>query len=66
MSTAYLDSAGNVNTAIANDVQNFQFAVAQAAAVPNAATQAALAVVSAQVGTDNITGLPSAGSLTSP
>lgn len=54
---AYLDSAGNVNTAVANDVQNFVFAMRQAAAVPVAPTQSAAVAAGAQLVTDGLTGL---------
>jgi formaldehyde-activating enzyme involved in methanogenesis len=56
---AYLDSAGNVNTAVANDVQNFVFANRQAAATFGV-TQAAVASTGAQLVSDGLTGLTSA------
>jgi hypothetical protein len=60
MSQPYLDSAGNVNTAVANDIQNFVLAARQAAAVPQAAaaTQAAVVAAGAQLSTDAVTGMP--------
>jgi hypothetical protein len=59
MAQPYLDSAGNVNTAVANDVQNYVFAVAQNAALGSlASTQAAVQATATQVfTTDAVTGL---------
>jgi hypothetical protein len=56
----YLDSAGNVNPAIANDVQNLVFAMRQQVAISGNPPPAAVAVAAAQVAADNITGLTSA------
>ena len=53
MSQPYLDSAGNVNTAVANDLQNFAFAMRQQA-IPG--TPVPAAVVAAVIA-DAITGL---------
>lgn len=58
MTQPYLDSAGNVNTAVASDIQNAVFAARQAAAVPLPSTQANQAAVGAVVANDAITGLP--------
>ena len=57
MAQPYLDSAGNVNTAVANDIQNAVFAARQAAAVPLPSTQANQAAVGAVVAADSVTGL---------
>jgi hypothetical protein len=54
----YLDSAGNVNTAVANDIQNFVLAQRATAAVPATAAQPMVAAAAAQVATDQVTGLP--------
>jgi hypothetical protein len=58
MSQPYLDSAGNVNTAVASDIQNLVFAQRTTAAIPAPAAQAMVAATAAQVATDAITGLP--------
>ena len=55
MSQPYLDSAGNVNTAVASDVQNFAFAVRQQAVLPF--VPATVAAAGAAVVADAITGL---------
>jgi hypothetical protein len=58
---AYLDSAGNVNTAVASDAQNFVFANRQAAAVGQQSPAAAVlvAATAAQLfTTDAVTGVP--------
>ena len=55
---AYLDSAGNVNTAVANDVANYVYANRSAAANPVAVSQ--VATTGAQLVTDGLTGLTSA------
>ncbi len=58
MAQPYLDSAGNVNTAIASDLQNLTFALRQQVAIPGDPPLAALAVTAAVVAADAITGLP--------
>jgi hypothetical protein len=55
MAQPYLDSAGNVNTAVANDLQNLTFAMRQQVVVP--APLAALAATGSVVAADAITGL---------
>jgi hypothetical protein len=57
MAQPYLDSAGNVNTAVANDIQNMVFAMRQQVANPGIPNPASVAAVSAAVVADNITGL---------
>lgn len=59
MSQPYLDSAGNVNSAVANDVQNLTFALRQQAVIPGGVVPASVAVASAAVVADAITGLSS-------
>jgi hypothetical protein len=59
MAQPYLDSAGNVNTAVASDIQNFVLAMRQQAALPANPVPASVAAASAQVVADNITGLTS-------
>jgi hypothetical protein len=57
MSQPYLDSAGNVSSAVASDLQNFAFAIRAAAIVPSAATSAAATMAGTVVNNDAITGL---------
>lgn len=57
---AYLDSAGNVNTAVANDVANLIYA--QRAASQTGMGAASVAATSAQVVTDAVTGLTTSAS----
>ncbi len=57
MAQPYLDSAGNVNTAVANDLQNFTFALRQQVAIPGGVALPALAITAAVVAADAITGL---------
>ena len=59
MAQPYLDSAGNVNTAVANDIQNATFAARQAAAVPLPSTQANQQTAGTVVVSDAVTGLTS-------
>jgi hypothetical protein len=54
MSTAYLDSTGNVTTTIANDVANFNYAVRAAQAVPQALATAQ--AQGTQLASDSVTG----------
>lgn len=56
MSNAYLDSNGNVNTAIADDVWSFVGALWQMAAVPLPSTQAAAVAAGTQLASDALTG----------
>ena len=63
MSQPYLDSAGNVNTAVASDIQNLTFALRQQAAIPGGVVPASVPAASAAVVADAITGLTS-GSVT--
>ncbi len=55
MSAPYLDSAGNVNTAVAADIASFVYASRAAAAAP---AQPMVNATAAQVAADNITGMP--------
>ena len=57
MAQPYLDSAGNVNTAVASDLQNFTFAMRQQAAIPGGAVLTSVPAASAAVVADNIAGL---------
>jgi hypothetical protein len=59
---AYLDSAGNVNTAVASDAQSFVFAMRQAVALGQQSAQAAPLITTAATQlftTDAVTGMPS-------
>ena len=56
MAQPYLDSAGNVSSAVANDLQNLALAMRQQAVLGT--PPAALAVTGAVVAADAITGLP--------
>ena len=60
MSNAYLDSANNVNTTVANDVANFNYALRAAQAVPQAVPVAV--AHGAQLAADSVTGLAGGGS----
>jgi len=59
MSQPYLDSAGNVNTAVASDLQNMTFAFRQQAAIPGGVVPATVPAAAAVVVADAITGLTS-------
>ena len=58
MSVPYLDSAGNVSSAVANDIASFVYAARQAGAIPLPATQAALTATGSQLSADGVTGMP--------
>jgi hypothetical protein len=57
MAQPYLDSAGNVNSAVASDIQNLVFAMRQQVANSGNPNPASVAAASAAVVADAITGM---------